>query len=121
MGKESPAQDLWREFSRWKVNKKDKSRSEVIIWRTRHSHGHKKSQRLRWLGHVERMPEDRLPKMVMRRTIGGRRRRGRPRSRWWREIRRDLERARINGWGDKAANRGEWRSGEEQSIKPWTF
>ena len=67
-----------------------------------------KSQRLRWLGHVERMPEDRLPKMVWQETIGGRRR-GSPRSRWWSEAGRDLGRARISGWRAKAASRGERR------------
>ena len=41
MGKESPAQDLWRKMSKWNVGKKDKSRSEGIIWRIRHSHSHK--------------------------------------------------------------------------------
>ena len=41
MRKESPAQDLWRKIGKWNVDKKDKSRSEGIIWRTRHSHSHK--------------------------------------------------------------------------------
>ena len=33
--------DLWRKINKWNVDKKDKSRSGGIIWRTRHSHSHK--------------------------------------------------------------------------------
>jgi hypothetical protein len=36
-------------------------------------------KRLQWYGHVKRMQEDRLPKLVMEWTPGERRKRGRPR------------------------------------------
>ena len=62
------------------------------------------------------MPEGRLPKILRRGTIGGRKKRGRPRSRWWGEVRRDLEKARISGWREKAANRGEWRRRVTQAM-----
>ena len=68
-----------------------------------------KSQRLRWLGHVERMAGNRLPKAILQATIGGKKRRGRPRTRWWREVKKDLEQLKITGWRKKAANRNEWR------------
>ena len=38
IGKESFTQDLSREVNKWNVNK---SRSEGIIWRIGHNHGHK--------------------------------------------------------------------------------
>ena len=41
MRKECSDQDLWRKISKLNVDEKDKSRSERIIWRTRHSHSHK--------------------------------------------------------------------------------
>jgi len=39
-------------------------------------------QRLSWLGHVERMEEDRMPKKIFTQELEGTRRRGRPRERW---------------------------------------
>ena len=39
-------------------------------------------RRLQWAGHVERMPDDRLPKRAAELREQGRRRRGRPRLRW---------------------------------------
>ncbi|XP_072403236.1 uncharacterized protein [Diabrotica undecimpunctata] len=41
-----------------------------------------KSQRIRWLGHVERMAANRMPKLVITRKLIGPKRRGRPRTRW---------------------------------------
>ncbi|XP_072400961.1 uncharacterized protein [Diabrotica undecimpunctata] len=40
-----------------------------------------KSQRIRWLGHVERMAANRMPKLVITRKLIGPKRRGRPRKR----------------------------------------
>ena len=43
--------------------------------------GYVKAQRLRWLGHLKRMPQSRMPKMILTSTIGGKRRKGRPKTR----------------------------------------
>ena len=37
-----------------------------------------KTQQLKWYGHVQRMEEGRLPKKVMKWSLPGRRKRGRP-------------------------------------------
>ena len=41
---------------------------------------------LKWLGHVERMGEERLVKRVDRANVEGNRRRGRPQRRWRDEV-----------------------------------
>jgi hypothetical protein len=38
-----------------------------------------KMQRLRWLGHLERMPESQMPKRMLRGRLLSRRKKGRPR------------------------------------------
>jgi len=40
-----------------------------------------KGQRISWLGHLERMEEDRMPKKIFIQELKGTRRRGRPRKR----------------------------------------
>jgi len=37
-----------------------------------------KGQRISWLGHLERMEEDRIPKKIFTQELEGTRRRGRP-------------------------------------------
>jgi hypothetical protein len=41
-------------------------------------------------GHLERMEENRMPKMIFSQELEGPRRRGRPRKRWKEEVERDL-------------------------------
>jgi len=40
-----------------------------------------KGKRINWLGHLERMEEDRMPKKILTQELEGTRRRGRPRKR----------------------------------------
>ena len=46
--------------------------------------------RLRWLGHVLRMPQDSIPKVALRWTPTGKRNRGRPKTTWRRTITTEL-------------------------------
>jgi hypothetical protein len=39
-------------------------------------------KRLQWYGHVKRIPEERIPKLIMQWIPEGRRKRGRPRKTW---------------------------------------
>jgi len=48
-------------------------------------------QRINWLGHLERMEEDRMPKKIFTQELVGPRRRGRPRKGWKEEVERDLQ------------------------------
>jgi hypothetical protein len=49
-----------------------------------------KGQRISWLGHLERMEEDRMPKKTFTQKLEGTKRRGRPRKGWREEVERDL-------------------------------
>ena len=40
-----------------------------------------KGQRISWLGHLDRMEEDRMPRKIFTQELEGKRRRGRPRKR----------------------------------------
>ena len=66
--------------------------------------------RLQWTGHVERMPDDRLPKRAAELREQGRRRRGRPRLRWEDCVKRDVKKTGEDGdWKKKTGERGGWR------------
>jgi len=41
-----------------------------------------KGQRISWLGHLERMEEDRMPNNIFTQELEGTRRKGRPKKRW---------------------------------------
>jgi hypothetical protein len=65
--------------------------------------------RLCWIGHVQRMEENRIPKAVLYTNLRTRRLRGRPRNRWQDGVRED---GRIVGGEvskEKAHNREEWK------------
>jgi hypothetical protein len=68
-----------------------------------------KAQRLRWLGHVERMPETQMPKIILKRRLDNRRR-GRPRMRWMDSVIADLATMGIRGWRTEVADRDAWRT-----------
>jgi len=50
-----------------------------------------KGQSISWLGHLERMEEDRMPKNIFTQELEGTRRTERPRKRWKGEVERDLQ------------------------------
>jgi len=69
-----------------------------------------KDQRIRWLGHIERMQDTAIPKKKMLYgKLYAARRRGRPRMRWVDDVSMDLRKMGINEWRDRARNRETWR------------
>jgi hypothetical protein len=58
-----------------------------------------KSQRLRWLGHVERMEDNTMPKRMLK---------GRPRMRWLEDVESDLKKMEVKGWKEKMRDREQW-------------
>ena len=68
-----------------------------------------KGQRIRWLGHLERMEEDRMPKKIFTQELEGTRRRGRPRKAWREEVERDLQVLGVRRWRELVIDREKWR------------
>ena len=68
---------------------------------------------LRWAGHVTRMEDVRMPKVVFFRELQeGKRDRGAPRKRYKDQLKRQLAQAGIShqSWQQKASGRDSWRS-----------
>ena len=61
--------------------------------------------RLRWLGHVEKMSEERVVKRLYQNTPEGSRSVGRPRLRWMEDVREDLRRMGVTNWKIRAHRR----------------
>ena len=68
-----------------------------------------KGQRISWLGHLERMEEDRMPKKIFTQELGGTRRRGRPRKGWKEEVERDLQVLGVRRWRELVTDREKWK------------
>jgi hypothetical protein len=68
-----------------------------------------KGQRISWLGHLERMEGDRMPKKFFTQELEGTRRRGRPRERWKEEVERDLQVAGMRRWREMVADKKKWK------------
>jgi hypothetical protein len=64
-----------------------------------------KGQRVSWLGHLERMEEDRMPKKIFTQELEGTRRRGRPRKGWKEGVERDLQVLGVRRWRELVTDR----------------
>ena len=74
-----------------------------------------KGQRISWLGHLERMEEDRMPKKIFTQELGGTRRRGRPRKRWKEKAERDIQVLGVRRWRELVADRKTWKDNVRQA------
>ena len=68
-----------------------------------------KGQRMSWLGLLERMEEDRMPKKIFTQELEGTRRSGRHRKRWKEEAERDLQVLGVRRWRELVADREKWK------------
>ena len=69
-----------------------------------------------WLGHLERIEEDRMPKKILTQELEGMRRRGRPRKGWREEVERDLQVLGVRRWRELVTDR-EKRRGIFRQVK----
>ena len=70
------------------------------------------NHRLRWLGHVSRMPSDRIPNIALRWTPTGKRKRGWSKTTWRRTMTKELGELGLT-WGKvqaTAQDRVGWRN-----------
>jgi hypothetical protein len=67
-----------------------------------------KGQRISWLGHLERMEEDRMHKKIFTQELEGTRR-GRPRKGGKEEVERDLQVLGVRRWRELVTDRKKWR------------
>lgn len=75
---------------------------------------HIKAQRIRWLGHVERMEEGNMPKKIMKGKLYSTRRR-RSRTTWIEDVTTDLAKMEIREWRKRVREREEWRQIVEEA------
>lgn len=98
------------------------------LWRARSNHGiyqlygeprlsmHIRMMRLRWAGHVQRMPKERAPKMLLSGQPGGRRPVGKPRLRWEDAVDRDARGILgVRNWRSASGDRVAWRRRIEEA------
>ena len=64
-------------------------------------------KRLQWCGHVKRMPEERISKLIMDWIPWERRKRGRPRKTWMEGVQAAMTTRNLEA--DHCINREEWR------------
>ena len=106
-------------FKCWRVTKGDMTKVDVfynsclhkicnIYWHNKitneelYKNTEGKNHRVRWLGHVPRMPSDRIPNIALRWTPTGRRKRGRPKTTWQRTMTKELGKLGLT-WGEVQA------------------
>jgi len=68
-----------------------------------------KGQRISWLGHLERMEQNRMPKKIFTQEMEGTRRRKGPRKRWKEEAERDLQVLGVRRCRELVADRIKWK------------
>jgi hypothetical protein len=75
-----------------------------------------RKKRLQWYGHVKRLPEERIPKLIMEWIPGERRKRGRPRKTWMEGIQAAMTTRNLEP--DQWRNIKKWRlvSGRQRHL-----
>ena len=73
-----------------------------------------KGQRISWLGHLERMEGDRMPKKIFNQQLEGTKRRGRPRKRWKEQVEGDLQVLGLRRRRETVSDRNKWKDVVQQ-------
>jgi len=78
-----------------------------------------KGQRISWLGHLERMEENRMPKKIFAQELEETRRRGRPKKGWREDVERDLQVLGVRRWRELVIDRTKWRHCSTGQSPQW--
>ncbi|GFT95308.1 endonuclease-reverse transcriptase [Trichonephila clavipes] len=76
-----------------------------------------RSNRLRWLGHIWRSPENNQTRAYTFKNPMGSRTRGRPPTRWIDDVENDLKTLNIKNWQRVAAYRWNWKKRAVEAAK----
>jgi hypothetical protein len=68
-----------------------------------------KARRIDWLGHVESMDANKMPRKMLYEKIYTKRVRGGPKLRWFDDVRKDLRILKVKDWRSTAMDRDAWR------------
>jgi hypothetical protein len=79
-----------------------------------------KEQRLRWLGHTQRMEDDRMVKKLTNWKPFGKRPAGKPKNRWTDVILKDMKVLKVKNWKELTRNRNEWLQKKKKKKKKMT-
>ena len=74
-----------------------------------------KYKRLSWLGHVERITNERVAKTKYKRKPYATRPKGRPTVRWEDDMRNDLRKMGVTSWKQRTQERKQWKEIIEQA------
>jgi hypothetical protein len=78
-----------------------------------------KTRRISWIGHVQRMENNRTPKRVMREKIYTRRKRGRPKVRWLDDVQEGLREMGKESSGQRPVEANSTRGqGSHRAVAP---
>jgi len=74
-----------------------------------------KAQRIKWLGHIQRMDQARQTRKLFDWKPTGTRQVGRPRQRWQEDVMEDLKKLKVKNWEETAKDRRTWRDFAEKA------
>jgi len=74
-----------------------------------------KAQRIKWLGHIQRMDQARPTRKLLDWKPMGTRPVGKPRQRWQEDVMEDLEKLKVKNWKEAAKERRTWRDLAEKA------
>jgi len=74
-----------------------------------------KAQRIKWLGHIQRMDQARQTRKLLDWKPMGTRPVGRSRQRWQEDVMEDLKKLKVKNWKEAAKDRRTWRDLAEKA------
>jgi hypothetical protein len=74
-----------------------------------------KAQRIKWLGHIQRMDQARLTGKLLDWKPMGTRPVEKPRQRWQEDVMEDLKKLKVKNWKETAKDRRTWRDLAERA------